>query len=136
MLRLFTRKGNEVPTHPPYNPASNPFQAKRTWPPDFSKLSHKQQFRLERRYKRRCKLKWARPGWTKATKLAQYGCALFVLGYGVLYMDWDKAFETHRHEEELPFHGIRVWYKNATDSLWTAPKPASSRPHSDSSSTS
>ncbi|KAF2093237.1 hypothetical protein NA57DRAFT_48917 [Rhizodiscina lignyota] len=52
---------------------NNPYKAKKTWPPDFDKLSHKHQFRLERRYRRRSKLKWARPTWTKGVKLAQWG---------------------------------------------------------------
>ncbi|EER39756.1 conserved hypothetical protein [Histoplasma capsulatum H143] len=55
----------------------NPHRAKRIWPPDVSKLSQKQQFRLERKYRRRAKLKWARPTWTKWTKLVQWaaiGC--------------------------------------------------------------
>ena len=52
---------------------TSPYKAKRSWPPDFSKLTPKHQFRLERRYKRRVKLKWARPKWTKAVKLAQFG---------------------------------------------------------------
>lgn len=49
----------------------NQYKAKRTWPPDFSKLSPRHQFRLERRYRRRTKLKWARPRWTKAVKITQ-----------------------------------------------------------------
>ena len=53
--------------------ASNPYRAKKIWPPDFEKLSAKHQFRLERRYRRRAQLKWSRPGWTKAMKLAQWG---------------------------------------------------------------
>ena len=52
---------------------TNPFKAKRAWPPDFSKLPDRQQFRLERKYRRRTKLKYARPNWMKATKLAQWG---------------------------------------------------------------
>lgn len=52
---------------------TNTYKAKRLWPPDFSKLPPKHQFRLERRYKRRAKLKWARPKWTKAVKLMQLG---------------------------------------------------------------
>ncbi|KAG9246457.1 hypothetical protein BJ878DRAFT_496894 [Calycina marina] len=50
---------------------TNPFRAKRHWPPDFSKFSQKQQFRFERTYKRRTKLKWARPKWVKGVKLVQ-----------------------------------------------------------------
>lgn len=57
----------------PPRKAFNPFKAKRKWPPDFSKLSEKHQFRLERKYRRRSKLKFARPRWMKATKLVQWG---------------------------------------------------------------
>jgi hypothetical protein len=60
---------------------TNPYKAKRLWPPDFSKLSPKHQFRLERRYKRRAKLKWERPRWTKAVKMVQMGsvvCTYFL----------------------------------------------------------
>ncbi len=52
---------------------TNPYRAKRSWPPDFKSLSPKDQFKLERRYRRRSKLAWARPGWTKFTKIAQIG---------------------------------------------------------------
>jgi hypothetical protein len=57
----------------PFDVYANPYKAKRLWPPDFSKISPKHQFRLERKYKRRAKLKWARPRWTKAVKIAQLG---------------------------------------------------------------
>ncbi|CAD0092904.1 unnamed protein product, partial [Aureobasidium mustum] len=57
---------------PKFDFARNPYKAKRTWPPDFAKLSQKHQFRLERRYRRRAKLKWARPTWTKFVKLSTW----------------------------------------------------------------
>src|SRR5204862_5784476 len=73
--------------HPPLlsNAASSQvhtsqYKAKRPWPPDMSKLPSKHQFRLERTYRRRAKLKYARPVWSKWTKLVQWGvigCALF-----------------------------------------------------------
>ena len=52
---------------------ANPYKAKMSWPPDFSKIPPKKQFMLERKYKRRSKLKWARPRWTKGVKIAQMG---------------------------------------------------------------
>jgi len=52
---------------------NNPYKAQKQWPPDFTKLSTKHQFRFERRYRRRAKLKWARPRWMKITKIAQWG---------------------------------------------------------------
>lgn len=75
MLQTLIRRAAETPK-PLFDFERNPYKAKRPWPPDFSKLSSKHQFRFERRYKRRAKLKWARPGWTKFTKLAQWGSIL------------------------------------------------------------
>jgi len=60
------------PSDVPFDVHTNPYKAKQSWPPDFTKLSEKHQFRLERRYKRRAQLKWARPNWMIATRLAQY----------------------------------------------------------------
>lgn len=55
----------------------SPYKPKRQWPPDMSKLSPKHQFRLERKYRRRAALKYARPKFMKAVTLAQWvviGC--------------------------------------------------------------
>jgi hypothetical protein len=82
---------------------NNPYKAKKEWPPDFSKLSPKHQFRFERRYRRRAKLAWARPVWTKGTKLAQWGLTVFVLGYGVLYMDWGQT-----DKNDPPFKAVSI----------------------------
>ncbi|OCK88704.1 uncharacterized protein K441DRAFT_307307 [Cenococcum geophilum 1.58] len=110
MFSTLIRRSAEAPK-PLFDFDANPYKAKRVWPPDFSKLSPKHQFRLERRYKRRAKLKWARPRWTKGVKLAQWGSGIFVLTYGVLFMDWGR--------EDTPFRGIRDWYKGIADSIWT-----------------
>ncbi|KAH8811594.1 hypothetical protein F5884DRAFT_281581 [Xylogone sp. PMI_703] len=85
----------------------NPYKAKRLWPPDFSKLSPKHQFRLERRYRRRTKLKWARPKWTKAVKITQLASVTFVAIYGVLFMEWNP-------EGPQPFQGVRNWFFGVT----------------------
>jgi hypothetical protein len=55
---------------------NNPYKAQRPWPPDFSKMDPKGQFRLERRFRRRAKLAYTRPGWIKGVKLAQYGSVM------------------------------------------------------------
>ncbi|EPQ62979.1 Bgt-3643 [Blumeria graminis f. sp. tritici] len=52
------------------------YKSKKVWPPDFSKLNAKQQFRFERKLKRRSKLKWARPRWVKGVKIAQLSSIL------------------------------------------------------------
>lgn len=61
---------------PTFTAETNPYKAKHPWPPEFANLSEKHQFRLERRYKRRAKLKWARPRLMVATKLAQWVCGV------------------------------------------------------------
>ena len=95
----------------PYDIKDNPYRSKRSWPPDFTQLSQKHQFRLERRYKRRAKLKWARPNWNKAIKLVQWGSILFVTVYGVLFLD------VHQGRGATVFDGVRAWYWEQVESL-------------------
>jgi hypothetical protein len=82
----------------PYTWETNPYICKRTWPPEFSKLSQKHQFKLERRYRRRAKLAYARPNWHKMVKLAQWGSILFVSVYGILFMELTDG--------NTPFSGV------------------------------
>ncbi|KKZ62525.1 hypothetical protein EMCG_03071 [[Emmonsia] crescens] len=95
----------------------NPHRAKRTWPPDMSKLSSKQQFRLERKYRRRAKLKWARPTWTKWTKLVQWAIIGYVLIYCVMFMDLE--------ERENPFQPIRDYVHKSMKGLLSTSSPPS-----------
>ena len=101
-----------------FNIHTNPFKAKKPWPPDFDKTSQMHQFRLEKRYRRRTKLKFARPKWMKITKLAQWGsiiCTrrllylyssshlpmfLVVIVYGTLFMEVG--------EQGTPFEGVSI----------------------------
>ncbi|KAI2615074.1 hypothetical protein GGR54DRAFT_307880 [Hypoxylon sp. NC1633] len=83
----------------------NPYRPKKVWPPDFSKLSEKEQFRFERRYKRRLKLATARPRWDKMLRLGQLFSISFVLVYSLLFMDWNT--------EKQPFQWLR-------DKMWGA----------------
>lgn len=106
------RRAPQVPANAikfPFTFETNPYQCKRIWPPDFAQLSRKHQFRLERRYRRRTKLKWARPTWTKIVKLTQWSSILFVLVYGVLYLEIDEGV--------TPFDGIRGWYREQIGGL-------------------
>ncbi|KAI5268992.1 hypothetical protein E4T47_07333 [Aureobasidium subglaciale] len=98
---------------PKFDFARNPYKSKRTWPPDFTKLSQKHQFRLERRYRRRAKLKWARPAWTKFVKLSTWATISFVVVYGVLFMD--------TNESGTVFDTIREYYARATKDMFGTP---------------
>jgi hypothetical protein len=94
------------------------YKPKRQWPPDMSKLSPKHQFRLERKYRRRAALKYARPKFIKGVQLAQWGIigcgysqinetriiglltriGTVVVIYAVLFMNWDT--------KDTPFDGV------------------------------
>ncbi|KAL2798349.1 hypothetical protein BJX66DRAFT_44754 [Aspergillus keveii] len=99
----------------------SPYMPKRTWPPDMTKLSPKHQFRLERKYRRRAALKYARPKWTKATKLAQGGAIAFVIIYALLFMEWDERGAT-------PIEEFRTYiFGSIKDAFSAPPSPASMR---------
>ena len=95
----------------------NQFKPQKLWPPDFSKLNEQQQFRFERKYRRRAKLKYTRPGWNKGVKLTSWvACScmavlpsyrwqtvthsivIAVFVYGILFMDWGT--------EKTQFQGV------------------------------
>ncbi|PYH45266.1 uncharacterized protein BP01DRAFT_340577 [Aspergillus saccharolyticus JOP 1030-1] len=93
----------------------SPYKPKRQWPPDLSKLSPKHQFRLERKYRRRAALKYARPKWTKFTKLAQWFSIAFVLIYAMLFMEWD--------EKGGPFDDLRKAFFGGLKGAFSTPAP-------------
>ncbi len=58
------------------------FPTRKTWPPDFKRLTPQEQLRFEKKYKRRVKLASRRPRFDKAVKLAQLTtvvCKLFLV---------------------------------------------------------
>jgi hypothetical protein len=110
----------------PYNGKTNPYECKRTWPPDFTKLSHAHQFNLERRFRRRTKLKFARPGWTRGTKLLQWGLILGSVWYGILYMEVDdriiSPFQPVSHAQTALF--VRLADELCRSETGTLARPA------------
>ncbi|TID24025.1 Transposase Tan1 [Venturia nashicola] len=119
MFGLFARPSETV--HTPFDFDRNSYKAQKQWPPDFSKISERHQFRMEKRYRRRCKLAYARPQWVKYTKLTQY----VVVAYGIFYYDWGA--EGAEGAREPPFQGARTWYKNIADNLWSHSSSQSGR---------
>ncbi|RPB25870.1 hypothetical protein L211DRAFT_782514 [Terfezia boudieri ATCC MYA-4762] len=87
------------------------FKARKPWPPDFSKLTPKHKFSLERRFRRRMKLKFARPRLHQAVKIGQWSTAAFVLVYGIFYMP--STTDTNI------FTPVRTWAKEFQQSIWS-----------------
>ncbi|PUU78739.1 hypothetical protein B9Z19DRAFT_1114817 [Tuber borchii] len=105
------------------------YKAKKPWPPDFSLLSQKHQFRLERRYRRRMKLKFARPRLQKVVKLAQ-GVIISTLAiWAVFINDWGER-------GNRPVQPLRDWVSDLKKSFWSTPSrpKLSGQPRTPSSS--
>ena len=92
-----------------FNIMSNPFRARKKWPPNFKNLHPKHQFHYEKTYRRRMKLKYARPTWTKATKIVQWG-----LIYGVLFY-W--IFLLEMGDDGTPFDNVSRMHNPTGDAL-------------------
>ncbi|CBX93571.1 hypothetical protein IAQ61_009257 [Plenodomus lingam] len=101
--RLLGRTQN---TLPPFNFARNRFRVKKKWPPNLRELTEKQQFRFERKFKRRIKAKSVRPQWDRWTKVVQWSMISFIVVYGVLFHDFRKDPMNPRPGEQ-PFEGLR-----------------------------
>ncbi|KAK7518506.1 hypothetical protein IWX49DRAFT_587388 [Phyllosticta citricarpa] len=90
-LPQFLRKPE--PERIPYNIYKNPYRAKRSWPPDLSKLSWRDQVRFDRKYRRRLKMRSTWPLWNKRVKLAQWIILGTVGFYMVCIVDWKTEIE-------------------------------------------
>jgi hypothetical protein len=120
------------------------YRATKPWPPTFSTLPPTYQFHLERKYRRRTQLKYARPTWTKITKIVQWGGVSFVLVYGVLFMDWGYELGEGRRGGEPdgkgtwrpggkqePFKEIREGFWGFVGSLSSGPERGKRRETAD-----
>ncbi|EXJ76939.1 hypothetical protein A1O3_10096 [Capronia epimyces CBS 606.96] len=104
---------------PTYKPApiqanNNPYRARKQWPPDFRNLDPKYQFHLEKTYRRRAALKWARPTWNKSIKILQQTLITFTLIYFVFICEPTDGQGT-------PFDGFRAWFFEKLGSLGQLP---------------
>ncbi|PWW74695.1 hypothetical protein C7212DRAFT_327685 [Tuber magnatum] len=105
------------------------YKAKKPWPPDFSLLSRKHQFRLERRYRRRAKLKFARPRLQKTVKLAQGVIISSVVIWAAFINDWGER-------GNKTVQPLRNWVSDLKKSFWSTPSrpELSKQPRTPSSS--
>jgi hypothetical protein len=110
--RLFPKPG---PPPKRFDFANNRFPAHTIWPPHFDDLSPKERFSLEKRFRRRSKLKWARPIWNRNLLLIQWASIVGVIWYGAFYMDWT----TVRGKNDAPefVMAMRRWYFGLGESI-------------------
>lgn len=104
---------------PPFDFSRNRFRAKKHWPPNLRELTEKQQFRFERKYKRRLRLKSIKPQWQKWIKIVQWNLIGFIVVYGVLFHDFSKDPMNPKPGEQ-PFQGLRSRMWAMWDGLWSS----------------
>ncbi|KAK5045717.1 hypothetical protein LTR84_009086 [Exophiala bonariae] len=111
---LFGWKPKAVYKPAPIHIATNPYRARKQWPPDFRDLDFKKQFHFEKTYRRRAALKWARPTWNKSIKILQQTLITFTLVYFIFICE-------PAHGEGTPFDGFRVWFFGKIGTLTQLP---------------
>ncbi|KAF3927442.1 hypothetical protein ABW21_db0207624 [Orbilia brochopaga] len=89
-------------------------RAKHPWPPDFSKMSDSDKYRLERKYKRRVR-KGHPAAWMKFTGILQVLTVTALPAYMILFMDWKMVH---------PFGPIREWMWTQINSFSSSPNVA------------
>jgi hypothetical protein len=111
MLGLFRRLfGRERSTLPPFDFSKNRFPMRKKWPPAFRNMTEKQQFRFERKFKRRIRDKAVRPEWNNKVKIFTWSLCTFIAVYGVLFHDFANDPMNPRPGEQ-PFKTLR-------DGMW------------------
>jgi hypothetical protein len=103
---------------PPFNFARNRYPAKKKWPPNLKELTERQQFRFERKYKRRLRMKSLRPVWNKWVTIVQWTLIGGISVYSILFHDFAQDPMNPRPGEQ-PFKGLRNYLKGLTKGFWT-----------------
>ena len=83
--RLF---GRRLPIKYAITAKNNPYKARIHWPPDFRRLSFKEQFRFEKKYRRRSKMKHMNEKWVKSVKIFQWVTCSSLFVWLILFYDW------------------------------------------------
>ncbi|KAF2655945.1 hypothetical protein K491DRAFT_576072, partial [Lophiostoma macrostomum CBS 122681] len=93
---------------PPFNFARNRYRAQTQWPPVLRNLPHRQQFRFERKFKRRLRMKAVDEVWNRWVGVGMWSIIGFIVVYSVFFHDFRKDKNNPRPEEEV-FETPRRW---------------------------
>ncbi|KZZ98521.1 hypothetical protein AAL_03039 [Moelleriella libera RCEF 2490] len=99
--RLAKASKDSLPKQVPFSLASNPYKARKVWPPNFKELSQAEQLRFEKKYKRRIALANRSPGWEKSVKFAQLATIAAALVWLLLYSEFEWWGQKYKPSEEV-----------------------------------
>ncbi|KAL7798171.1 hypothetical protein V8C37DRAFT_368969 [Trichoderma ceciliae] len=89
--------------------ANNPYKARKVWPPDFKVLTHQQQLRFEKKYKRRITLASRSPRWEKGVKYAQLITMAAALVWLIFYSEFEWWGQQYKPSVELRKHAANLF---------------------------
>ncbi|KAI1633831.1 hypothetical protein F4809DRAFT_566125 [Biscogniauxia mediterranea] len=100
------------------------YPPRKVWPPDMARLPPRDQFRLERKYKRRLRLATARPRWDRAVRLAQLVGVSAVGVYCFFFMKWENEVKPVQGAKNSPWGVFASENRYERQELDIAPAPA------------
>ena len=96
---------------------NNPYKARIQWPPNFSRLPHTAQFRFEKKYRRRSKLKHMNPTWIKSVKIFQWvACTSFGV-YAIFFYDWPQEENSDEEPAFWTVYCVVFYSQNRTNKV-------------------
>ncbi|EXM07054.1 hypothetical protein NOF04DRAFT_15364 [Fusarium oxysporum II5] len=91
----------------PLTVATNPYRARKVWPPNFKQLTVQQQLRFEKKYKRRIILASRAPRWVKFVKTAQLLTIVAALIWICFYSEFEWWGQKYKPSEEVRTYDYR-----------------------------
>ncbi|KAL7822274.1 hypothetical protein V8C26DRAFT_390548 [Trichoderma gracile] len=107
--RLAQTAKEQLSKSAPLTVANNPYKARKVWPPDFKELTHQQQLRFEKKYKRRIALANYSPRWDKGVKYAQLLTIAAALVWLLFYSEFEWWGQKYKPSEELRKHAQNLF---------------------------
>lgn len=118
VMRIPEPPDPRLTSKPSFNVLTNPYKAKKTWPPILNQLPEIEQFHYEKKFRRRLlnKTKSMRTGWNRWTLFVQRS----IIGFLLLYFLFVSA--SADPDQRLPADSFRYWFygqlRKGNDSLW------------------
>lgn len=107
--RLAQAGKDSLPKQVPFTVFSNPYAARKMWPPNFKDLNHAQQLRFEKKYKRRIEMASQSPKWQKGVKLAQLATIAAALVWLFFYSEFEWWGQHYKPSEEMRRHAANLF---------------------------
>lgn len=118
ILRIAEPPDPRLALRPGFNVLTNPYRAKKKWPPILTHMEEIEQFHYEKKFRRRLlnKTKSMRTGWNRGTLTVQRAMITFMLLYFLFAMDMGDETQGQ------PADSFRYWFygqlRKGNDTVW------------------